>query len=173
MSWWLIKQVELYAKFSMEPKADMVPKECGFSQSETASCLCVRISWRFPCSPSMAKYGELIQTQYFCHVEAQWLSGRMPDSRSRERRHESPTHWRRWWRLVVALLRHDKTKSLYLYFAINRDLLFIFYLSRRHNLPLKLKLRTTKLYETSACGCNNNTIFQYKSYFHVSYRWRV
>ncbi len=26
MSWWLIKQVELYAKFSMQPKADMVPK---------------------------------------------------------------------------------------------------------------------------------------------------
>ena len=32
---------------------------------------------------------------YFLLVEAQWLSGRMPDSRSRERRHESPTHWRR------------------------------------------------------------------------------
>ena len=29
------------------------------------------------------------------YVEGQWLSGRMPDSRSRERRHESPTHWRR------------------------------------------------------------------------------
>ena len=57
-------------------------------------------------------------------VEAQGLSGRMPDSRPRERRHESPTHWRRWWQLVVALLRHDKTKSLYLYFAINRDLWF-------------------------------------------------
>ena len=28
-------------------------------------------------------------------MEAQWLSGRMPDSRPRERRHESPTHWRR------------------------------------------------------------------------------
>ena len=59
-------------------------------------------------------------------LEAQWLSGRMPDSRSRERRHESPTHWRRWWRLVLALLRHDKTKSLYLYFAINRDLFYLF-----------------------------------------------
>ena len=29
--------IELYAKFSMQPKADMVPKECGFNQSETAS----------------------------------------------------------------------------------------------------------------------------------------
>ena len=58
-------------------------------------------------------------------VEAQWLSGRMPDSRTREHRYESPTHWRRWWRLVVALLRHDITKSLYLYFAINRDLFII------------------------------------------------
>ena len=28
-------------------------------------------------------------------MEAQWLSGRMPDSRSREHCHESPTHWRR------------------------------------------------------------------------------
>ncbi len=39
MSWWLIKQVELYAKFSVQPKTDMVPKECRFNQSETASCL--------------------------------------------------------------------------------------------------------------------------------------
>ena len=38
MSWQLIKQVEIYAKFSMQPKADMVPKECGFNQSETTSC---------------------------------------------------------------------------------------------------------------------------------------
>ena len=58
------------------------------------------------------------------HMEARWLSDRIPDSRSREHRHESPTHWRRWWRLVVALLRHDKTKSLSLYFAINRDFYF-------------------------------------------------
>ena len=42
-------------------------------------------------------------------------------------RHESPTHWRRWWRLVVALLRHNKTKSLYLYFAINRDFIIIIF----------------------------------------------
>ena len=42
MSWWLIKQVELFAKLSMQPKSDMVPKECGFNQSETASCLCAR-----------------------------------------------------------------------------------------------------------------------------------
>ncbi len=66
MSWWLIKQVELYAKFSMQLKADMVPKECGFNQSETASCLCARVPWRFPGSPAMARDGELIQTQYFC-----------------------------------------------------------------------------------------------------------
>ena len=26
----------------MQPKADMVPKECGFNQSETASYLCAR-----------------------------------------------------------------------------------------------------------------------------------
>ena len=31
----LIKQVELYAKFSMHPKADMVRRECRLNQSET------------------------------------------------------------------------------------------------------------------------------------------
>ena len=98
MSWWLIKQVELYAKFSMQPKADMVPKVCGFNQSETASCLCVRVSWRFPCSPAMARDGELIKTQYFCHH--------------------------------ADTICHPN--SCYV---------------------------TTKLYETSACGCNNNMIF--------------
>ena len=67
MPWWIIKQVELHAKFSMHPKADMVPKECGFNQSETASFLCARILWRLPRSPAMARDGELIQTQYFCH----------------------------------------------------------------------------------------------------------
>ncbi len=29
---------------------------------------------------------------------------------------------------------------------------------------------TTKVYGTSTCGCNNNTIFKKKSYFNVSYR---
>ena len=62
-----VKQVELYAKFSMQPKADMVHKECGFNQSETASCLCAREAWRFRCSPAMARDGELIQRQYFCY----------------------------------------------------------------------------------------------------------
>ena len=51
----------------MQPKADMIPKECGFNQSETASCLCARVPWRFPGSPAMARDGELIQTKYFCH----------------------------------------------------------------------------------------------------------
>ena len=51
----------------MQPNADMVRKECGFSKSETASCLCTRVAWRFPCLPAMARDGELIQTQYFCH----------------------------------------------------------------------------------------------------------
>ncbi len=38
----MIKQVELYAKFSMQPNADMDIKECELNQSETASCLCAR-----------------------------------------------------------------------------------------------------------------------------------
>ncbi len=94
-----MKQVELYAKFSMQPNTDMIPKECGFSQSETASCLCVRISWHFPCSPAMARDGELIQTQYFCHH--------------------------------TDTICHPNSSYV-----------------------------TTKLHETSACRCNNNTIFQ-------------
>ena len=99
MSWWLIKQVQLNAKFPMQLKADMVPKDYGFNQSETASCLCMRVSRRFPCSPAMARDGELIQTQYFCH--------------------------------------HANT---------------IFHPNSSYV--------TTNLYETSACGCNNNMIFQ-------------
>ena len=51
----------------MQPKADMFLEECGFNESETASCLCARMAWRFPGSPAMARDGELIQTQYFCH----------------------------------------------------------------------------------------------------------
>ena len=51
----------------MHPKADMVPEECGFNRSETASCLCAHVAWRFPGSPGMGRDGELIQTQYFCH----------------------------------------------------------------------------------------------------------
>ena len=83
----------------MQPKADVVPKQWGFNQSETASCLCVRVAWRFRCSPAMARDGELIQTQYFCHH--------------------------------ADTICHPNSSY-----------------------------GTTKLYETSACGCNNNTIFQ-------------
>ena len=83
----------------MQPKADMVHKECGFNQSETASCPCARAAWRFPGSPAMARDGELIQTQYFCH--------------------------------------HADT-----------------------NCHPNSSYETTKLHETSECGCNNNTIFQ-------------
>ena len=60
-------------------------------------------------------------------VEAQCHGGRIPESRSREHRHESLTHLHRWWRLVVALLRHNKTKSLYIYFAINCDFFNFFF----------------------------------------------
>ena len=60
-------------------------------------------------------------------VEAQWLSGRLPDSRSRGHRHESPTHigavdddslWRCYAR--------QNTIIAPLYFAINYDLLYLF-----------------------------------------------
>ena len=36
----------------------MVPKGNGFNQSETASCCC---------APDMARDGEVIQMQHFCH----------------------------------------------------------------------------------------------------------
>ena len=45
----------------------MVPKESGFNQSETASGVCARIVGRFPCSPAMARDGEVIQRQFFCN----------------------------------------------------------------------------------------------------------
>ncbi len=45
----------------------MVPKENGFNQSETTSGWCARLAWRFPCSPAMARDGEVIQSQHFCH----------------------------------------------------------------------------------------------------------
>ena len=96
----------------MQPKADMVSKESGFNQSETACGLRVRIAWRFPCSPAMARDGELIQAQYFCH------------------------HW--------DTISHPKSSYV-----------------------------TTKLYETSACGCRGLIRFFRKRYFHVSYRWRM
>ena len=83
----------------MQPKADMVPKECRFNQSETASCLYAHIAWCFRCSPAMARDGELIQTQYFCHH--------------------------------ADTICHPNSSYV-----------------------------TTKLYETSECGRNNNTIFQ-------------
>ena len=54
---------------------------------------------RFLCSPAMARDGELIQSQYFCHH--------------------------------ADTICHPNSSYV-----------------------------TTKLYETSACGCNNNTIFQ-------------
>ena len=82
----------------MQPKADMFPKECRFNQSETTSCLCARGAWRFRRSPAMARDGEFIQTQYFCHH--------------------------------ADTICHPNSSYV-----------------------------TTKLYETSAWGCNNNTIF--------------
>ena len=41
----------------MIPKAGMVPKDCGFNQSETACGICARIAWRFPCLPATERDG--------------------------------------------------------------------------------------------------------------------
>ncbi len=51
----------------MQAEADMVPKESGLNQSETACALCARTVWRVPCSPAMARDGEVLQSQHFCH----------------------------------------------------------------------------------------------------------
>ena len=51
----------------MLPKAEMVPKECGFNKSETVCGLCARIEWRFPCLPATARDCELTKMQYSCH----------------------------------------------------------------------------------------------------------
>ena len=45
----------------------MVPKESGCNQSETARALCAREVWHVPCSPAMARDGEVLQRQHFCH----------------------------------------------------------------------------------------------------------
>ena len=83
----------------------MVPKDCGFNQSETACGLCACIASRFPCLPATARDGELFQTQHFFH--------------------------------------HGDT------------------ICRPNSSYV-----TTKRYETSACECNNNTIFQKKQFSH-------
>ena len=46
---------------------DMVPKESGFNQSETASGKHARVVLRFPCSSATTRDGEVIQRVHFCH----------------------------------------------------------------------------------------------------------
>ena len=70
-----VKQVELYAKFSMQLKADMVPKECGFNQSETASCLCTRVSFSMLACNGKREgmvIGELTQRSIFVITQTQF-----------------------------------------------------------------------------------------------------
>ena len=45
----------------------MVPKESGLNQSVAASGVCACKAWRFPCSPAVARDGEVIQIQHFYH----------------------------------------------------------------------------------------------------------
>ena len=45
----------------------MVPKESGFNQSVAASGMCARKARRFPCSSVVARDGEFIRRQHFCH----------------------------------------------------------------------------------------------------------
>ena len=45
----------------------MVPKGNGFNQSDTASCCCARTLRRFSGWPAMARDGEVIQREHFCH----------------------------------------------------------------------------------------------------------
>ena len=50
----------------------MVPKESGFNQSVAASGMCVRKAWRFPCSLTVERDGEVIQIQHFFITETQF-----------------------------------------------------------------------------------------------------
>ena len=76
---------------------------------------------------------DLDQPGWICRlipfVEAQWLSGRMPDSRSRGHRHEYPTHIGAvdddsLWRCYATT--NTNIVPLYLCFAINNDLFYLF-----------------------------------------------
>ena len=59
-------------------------------------------------------------------VEAQWLGGRMPDSRLREPGHESHTYNG----AVVAMFRHNKNNILVVYLILGNELWFmVFYVS--------------------------------------------
>ena len=44
-----IKQVEFWTKFSMQPKDEMVTKDCGFNQPETVSRLRMNDDTHSPC----------------------------------------------------------------------------------------------------------------------------
>ena len=82
----------------------MVPKECGFNQSETGCGLCTGIVRRFPSLPAMARDGKLIKMQHSCYH--------------------------------VDIIRHPNSSYV-----------------------------TTKLYRTSTCRINNNTIFLERAIF--------
>ena len=83
----------------MRPKADMVPNECGFTQSERASCLCAR---------------SVTFSMLACNGKGWWTYNKRG-----------------------IFCHHADT-------ICHPDSSYV----------------TTKLHETSACGCNNNTIFQ-------------
>ena len=63
----MVNLLKFHAKFAMLPKAEMVPKEFGFNQSETPYTLCAGIAWCFPGLPATARDGELIKMQHSCH----------------------------------------------------------------------------------------------------------
>ena len=75
------------------------PKNADSTNQKQLPAKCARVACRFRRSPAMARDGQLIQTQYFCHH--------------------------------ADTICHPNSSYV-----------------------------TTKLYETSACGCNNNTIFE-------------
>ena len=50
----------------------MVPKDNGFNQSGAASGLYAREALRFPCSPAVARDGEVIQRKHFFITETQF-----------------------------------------------------------------------------------------------------
>ena len=119
-------------------------------QSETVNCKKEPIYWvlgmfffvwfpQFLLLSSMCHLAtprcDLDQPGWICRlipfVEAQWLSGRMPDSRSRGHRHESSKHIcavddDKLWR-CYATTKYNHCIPLYLYVAINYDLFIFIY----------------------------------------------
>ena len=84
----------------MLPNAKMVPKECGFNQTETA-CL----AWRFPCSPA----------RWWAYKNAAFLSSRRHNSPSKLMLRNNQTVTNSWLHVDAPIIRSFQ-KELFSFF---------------------------------------------------------